>query len=725
MVVSKSTTWSVNSTSDRTIDWHMSRNNIGTPVNANLSPFKDLPDPLWIHIFEQFTKSRDRYHLVQTCRKFYLLGLRELYRDITFQHMSHFLNNISFWKDRRDDMVTAPRSVRVHASLMNLDSIGELRRWDLASNGTDERIVFRKLELPPMFMQKLATFPNIREMTFDGVPLPFEFYGFLFFFPHLRELSVINCTLPRRPVLSPFQIIDAGPANQEAYIISPFSFENLPITNLRLTDNRWYINRSTMFSTVGSLAVSGDLDYYNILHLATANNLRTLHINWNTQTANFFSALAKGRVYLLDLPNTTTQGIDIRANLREDEARIRVRSFPAHIETLFLTTRTKSDWLRLPYLTRQRERRVYTSKLDHFLKACRRTMRTLEVEGYLYPLRKPRERVRIRNLEVYEGPLDFLRSVWNTGVNLKKIRIVERGYDRDDQFANGMEASEQRAVSWTKLYRALAEERGRKYDSVKELELKVSSWEDRLMQDVSKMFGQLQVLKIEVVRGFPDEVELENMARYRFPRLPCLSVFHLFNRNSAAAPNPSFKSQTPTALSVFSGSYLRINPCSSSSSLFSIFPWSPSKSNDQISKLITTWNSFLPHSLTEIRLAPATVWRRADAVDTWCQRFIDIDGNLVGNYADSAATGKNSGGDDVTDHELQPSIDYLDNIIPDAVLVNTLDTLDESGQRIDNTRFGLATMVIETIGSPSQNDEGNGAEGGMMSGIFGGTNSIW
>ncbi|KAJ3929993.1 MAG: hypothetical protein NXY57DRAFT_355761 [Lentinula lateritia] len=489
----------------------MSRNNIDTPVHGNFSPFKDLPDPLWIHIFEQITKSPDRYHLVQTCRKFYLLGLRELYRDITFQHMSHFLNNISFWNDRRDDMVTAPRSVRVHASLMNLDSIGELRRWDLASNGTDERIVFRKLELPPMLMQKLATFPNIREMTFDGVPLPFEFYRFLFFFPHLRELSVINCTLPRRPVLPPFQIIDAGPANQEANIISPFSFENLPITNLRLTDNRWYINRSTMFSAIGSLVVSGDLDYYNILHLATANNLRTLHINWNTQTANFFSALAKRRVHLLDLPNTITQGSDTRANLREDEARLRVRSFPAHIETLCLTTRTKSDWLRLPHLTRQRERRVYTSKLDHFLKACRRTLRTLEVEGYLYPFRKPRERVRIRKLEVYEGPLDFLRSVWNTGVDLKKIRIVERGYES----ANGMEASEQGAVSWTKLYGALAEERGRKYDSVKELELKVFSWEDRLMQDVSRVFGQLRVLKIEVVRGFPDEVELENLARQR------------------------------------------------------------------------------------------------------------------------------------------------------------------------------------------------------------------
>ncbi|KAJ3859772.1 hypothetical protein EV359DRAFT_67882, partial [Lentinula novae-zelandiae] len=458
--------------------------------------------------------------------------------------MSHFLKNISFWKDRRDDMVTAPHSVRVHASLMNLDSIGELRRWDLASNGTDERIVFRKLELPPMFMQKLATFPNIREMTFDGVPLPFEFYR-----------------------------------------------------------------------AIGSLVVSGDLDYYNILHLATANNLRTLHINWNTQTANFLSALAKGRVHLLDLPNTTTQGSDTRANLRE-EARIRVRSFPAHIETLCLTTRTKSDWLRLPHLTRQRERRMYTSKLDHFLKACRRTLRTLEVEGYLYPFRKPRERVRIRKLEVYEGPLDFLRSVWNTGVDLKKIRIVERGYgsfsssfysarlrsDDDDTYpesANGMEASEQGAVSWTKLYRALAEERGRKYDSVKELELKVFSWEDRLMQDVSRVFGQLRVLKIEVVRGFPDEVELENMARQRFPRLPCLSVFHLFNRNSAATSTPSIKSQTPTALSVFSGSYLKIDPSSSSSSLFSIFSWSPSKSDDQISKLITTWNSFVPHSSTE------------------------------------------------------------------------------------------------------------------------------
>ncbi|KAJ3846838.1 hypothetical protein EV368DRAFT_69598 [Lentinula lateritia] len=513
--------------------------------------------------------------------------------------MSHFLNNVSFWKDRRDGMVTAPRSVRVHASLMNLDSIGELRRWDLASNGTDERIVFRKLELPPMFMQKLATFPNIREMTFDGVPLPFEFYRFLFFFPHLRELSVINCTLPRRPVLSPFQIIDAGPANQGINIMSPFSFENLPITNLRLTDNRWYINRSTMFSAIGSLAVSGDLDYYNILHLATANNLRKLHINWNTQTANFFSPLAKGR-------------------------------------TLCLTTRTKFDWLRLPHLTRQRKRRMYTSKLDHFLKACRRTMRTLEVEGYLYPFRKPRERVRIRKLEVYEGPLDFLRSVWNIGVDLKKIRIVEHVSDRA-QIMMTLRSKEL----------ALAEERGRKYDSVKELELKVFNWEDRIMQDVLSMFGQLRVLKIEVVRGFPDEVHLTTKCQ----------------------------------------------------------------------------NLSLPGTASYL-IPPATVWRRADAVDTWCQRFIDIDGNLVGNYANSAATGKNSGGDDVAESEPQPSIDHLENIIPDAVLVNTLDTLDESGQRTDNTRFDLVTMVIETIGGSSQNDEGTGGEGEMMSGIFGGTNSI-
>ncbi|KIK55011.1 hypothetical protein GYMLUDRAFT_48214 [Collybiopsis luxurians FD-317 M1] len=99
----------------------------------DLSVFKELPDLLWIHVFEQLTRSRDRYHVVQTCRKFYMLGLRELYSQLSFRHMSQFLDNVSFWEDRKDDMVSAPRSISVHGSFLSLSGRELFLRSNLAA----------------------------------------------------------------------------------------------------------------------------------------------------------------------------------------------------------------------------------------------------------------------------------------------------------------------------------------------------------------------------------------------------------------------------------------------------------------------------------------------------------------------------------------------------------------------------------------------------------------
>ena len=85
----------------------------------DLSRFQELPDLLWMLIFEQLTRTQDRYHVIQTCRKFYFLALRELYGELTYRHISHFLGNYSsFWANRGDDMTTAPRSVHIYKSFM-------------------------------------------------------------------------------------------------------------------------------------------------------------------------------------------------------------------------------------------------------------------------------------------------------------------------------------------------------------------------------------------------------------------------------------------------------------------------------------------------------------------------------------------------------------------------------------------------------------------------------
>ncbi|KIK55013.1 hypothetical protein GYMLUDRAFT_62806 [Collybiopsis luxurians FD-317 M1] len=648
----------------------------------DLSVFKELPDLLWIHVFEQLTRSRDRYHVVQTCRKFYLLGLRELYSQLSFRHMSQFLDNVSFWEDRKDDMVSAPRSISVHGSFLSLSGRELFLRSNLAAAEGGTRAF---LQIPATFMQRLTIFPNIREMIFDGISLPFEFYQFLFLFPNLRELAVTNCTFPRCP--APTELRSSPPSRART---QSFLFEDLPVTSLRLLGNKWYINRSSaMFSAVGSLLTSqDDVDYYNFLHIALAKDLHTLHTNWNLQTATFFGALARGRLTRLDIPDLDGEFSP------EFQNQTHIWTLPSQLHTLRLTTRTKSDWLRIPLLARHRERRTYTMNLSRLLKTCTKSgsLRSLAIEGYAYPFRHPRERVRMVGLESYEGPLEFLRSVWGVGVDLKRVKVVESDaqgglfgvrsrtdtvwsmdHDHGHSVGAGMGASGQNGgsagtLSWMKLARVFQEERGRNYAVLEKLDIKVlGPWEDGVMDGIVRIFGGLRDLRIEVVGGgaIIEELVLNSLAHRYLVRLPSLETFHLYSNRtpgqnmlsplrasllaktsfpstSPSTPISSSGTSTPASSSVFPSA----SSSSSSTSLSSRSQSPPYPiltgtgtrpgtyfTDRCISEFIAGWirdfsgGTSSHHSrLMEIRLTRDSVWRRASCApgdDEWCERVLD------------------------------------------------------------------------------------------------------
>ncbi|KAE9409829.1 hypothetical protein BT96DRAFT_912799 [Gymnopus androsaceus JB14] len=608
----------------------------------NLSRFQELPDVLWILIFEQLTRPQDRYHVVQTCRKFYFLALRALYGELTYRHISHFLDNYSsFWANRGDDMTTAPRSVHIYKSFMPSVEYSSGLSWDLpASHWPDESTVLKSRELPSMFMQSLAMFPNIRTLIFDNVTLPSEFYPFLFLFPQLRELTLLDCTAPCLYPLS------SGESKEKT-----FSFEDLPITTLRLTGiRRSHTNVSTMFSAVGSMVASEDVDHYNLLHLAAAKNLHHLHITWNIVSAKFFGALAQGRVVGLDFPddNDNSSGHERRT-----------WTFPPQLESLRLSTRMKPDWFHLSQTSRQSERRNLTKHLSFLLKECRGTLRKLEIEGYVHPFWDPRKRVTMSRLEVYEGPLEFLKSVWTPKVDLKHIRIVEMCHSELGGRRDGL--------SWTMLRRAFSEKRGKSRDFVRSLDVKILVWEDRTLKDIASMFEKLDELKIEIVEGFPDQAELSSMAHRYLTRLKSLSTFELFN--SGPVPLQTIP-MPPSSLFSF--------PSSSSSSQGGMVEDSDCFDR-AVSQLLSAWDRHLSHSLSEIRLTPTCVWRRANGDDQWCKRMLDL-------------TGATS--------DKKPI--ELDALIPrnDLLLSHTIDHTHDHGPD-HATPFAGMIMILETIGSYS------------------------
>lgn len=295
-------------------------------------------------------------------------------------------------------MLTAPQSVDFREPFMySVTESSGLLNWD--TPWPDPETAKKAFEFPCSVMDRLTTFSNLHTMVFEGITLPFELYSFLFLFPELRELALLECR---------------APTTNES-VKKRFPFEDLPITTLRIIDTRSQIvmhSPPTAFSAIGSIIVSDDTDDYNILHLATAKNLRHLHINWNTTTAIFFGALAKSQVIGY-------------ASEEFSESKRHIWAFPPHLETLSIISLTKWQWSFMHERQHQIQRRSQTVPLNTVLKACQGTLRKLEIEGHVFSVFHHRRRARMRKLEAYEGPLEFLKSVWTPKGQLKKIRIVD------------------------------------------------------------------------------------------------------------------------------------------------------------------------------------------------------------------------------------------------------------------------------------------------------------
>lgn len=81
-----------------------------------------LPNEMWIAVFEAITSPSDLFKVIQTCKHFYQLAIRVLYRSVQWTSPLTYARNAPFWLNRSDAMADVPTSLLISISHMPLNS---------------------------------------------------------------------------------------------------------------------------------------------------------------------------------------------------------------------------------------------------------------------------------------------------------------------------------------------------------------------------------------------------------------------------------------------------------------------------------------------------------------------------------------------------------------------------------------------------------------------------
>ena len=73
--------------------------------------FHEIPDDVWIEIFENISESASLACLVRTCRRFQDLAKKPLLREIRWFQPVSTIRNIDSWKNGYRDLASLPRKL--------------------------------------------------------------------------------------------------------------------------------------------------------------------------------------------------------------------------------------------------------------------------------------------------------------------------------------------------------------------------------------------------------------------------------------------------------------------------------------------------------------------------------------------------------------------------------------------------------------------------------------
>ncbi|KAF5380004.1 hypothetical protein D9615_006254 [Tricholomella constricta] len=256
---------------------------IGSESKLNL---RSLPREMWINVFESMESSSDLLKVVLTCKYFYSLAIRVLYRNIHWLGPFFYTQNVSFWKNHAPSVVLAPTSLTMAICLVNQMSytrhdptvgiVEEDGSWTVmpgAHHSTipppqstyrnphfSKKLTFYASQVMyDAILKRVSSFTKLRELVFHLSELPDTIFSTIKLLPCLKNLSIQYCTLPA---------IDLEP--------DP-SFSELPLTELTLWFNK------------GEPDTVSKSNWVYTLYLCTAKNLRTLRVDWTSTTGRFLS----------------------------------------------------------------------------------------------------------------------------------------------------------------------------------------------------------------------------------------------------------------------------------------------------------------------------------------------------------------------------------------------------------------------------------------------------
>ncbi|KAF8149344.1 hypothetical protein B0H34DRAFT_733391 [Crassisporium funariophilum] len=220
--------------------------------------FNEIPDDVWIEIFENIHDPSSLAPVVRTCRRFRDLATKPFLREIRWGKQLSTARNIEAWKDGYKNLLALPRKLTLS---IPFDT------HSLRSNfhvHPEDRDIYDTLHF------QIPFFTGLHELVFDNTSISPLTYSILALLPGLRYLSVTNCKFLQLHTSS-----EDHSSHNNAHTIELFPFETLPITHLSL-------HKISMPSENGYNSL-------HPLHLMTAANLTSLSLTWNANNSLIYS----------------------------------------------------------------------------------------------------------------------------------------------------------------------------------------------------------------------------------------------------------------------------------------------------------------------------------------------------------------------------------------------------------------------------------------------------
>lgn len=262
-----------------------------------------LPNELWLRIFEDNTDVLDRHDLsliVRACKTFYDLAIKNLYRRVVWKNPVSLIHGLGFLRRVRgmdEESLVLPRSLTIGVSRMSLNGQSAVveedgrvipaRRGRLTPGTQAERRDFTSFAVlesgdtaydfriplfasAPLYQSMLdftQSLVSLRELTFANTVLPDTIHSLVHQFPNLRKLRLEMCVIP--PTVADAEV----------------DHTTLPITELTLRSLYYVID--VLHQPDQELI---NLNPTEVFGLATAQSLETLHID---TTARIFALFTR------------------------------------------------------------------------------------------------------------------------------------------------------------------------------------------------------------------------------------------------------------------------------------------------------------------------------------------------------------------------------------------------------------------------------------------------